>query len=496
MRAETALRPYTSDTATHEAASYMKRHLGSNGCPGSVKAMTRREALRLASNGFGYLSFAALAAGAAPKPHLAPKPHFAPKATNVIFLFMPGGVSHMESFDPKPKLAGLDGKPAKLDNYLSGPDRKWLRCLWEFKQYGQCGAPVSELFPHTAKWVDDLAIVRSMKSEFPLHARGNVFLHTGRNFGGFPSLGSWVNYGLGSENQNLPGYVLLRDASIPPGGIENFSNGFLPGTYQATHVRDQGPPVSNIAPADEDKRVQRAKLDALLQQDRGFLGRTGDAGVVESAISNYELAYRMQSLVPDVLDLAKETEATKKLYGLDSEDKPKRLYGLQCLRARRLVESGVRFVEVTCPNLFGMNGTWDQHTSLKKDHEKNAFVTDQAIAALIEDLKSRGLFDRTLLVWSGEFGRTPDTGNGDGRDHHPFCFTIWMAGGGVKGGVTYGETDELGDQVASHPVTIHDLHATILHLLGLDHEKLTYNFGGREQRLTDVHGRVVREILA
>ena len=474
----------------------MKRQLSSDGCPGSVRAMTRREALRLASNGFGYLSFAALAAGAAPKPHLAPKPHFAPKATNIIFLFMPGGVSHMESFDPKPKLAELDGKPAKLDNYLAGPDRKWLRCLWEFKQYGQCGAPVSELFPHTAKWVDDLAIVRSMKSEFPLHARGNVFLHTGRNFGGFPSLGSWVNYGLGSENQNLPGYVLLRDASIPPGGIENFSNGFLPGTYQATHVRDQGPPVSNIAPADEDKRVQRAKLDALLQQDRDFLGRTGGDNMVESAISNYEMAYRMQSLVPDVLDLAKETEATKKLYGLDSDDKPKRLYGLQCLRARRLVESGVRFVEVTCPNLFGMNGTWDQHTGLKKDHEKNAFVTDQAIAALIKDLKSRGLFDQTLLVWSGEFGRTPDTGNGDGRDHHPFCFTIWMAGGGVKGGVTYGETDELGDQVASHPVTIHDLHATILHLLGLDHEKLTYNFGGREQRLTDVHGRVVREILA
>ena len=457
--------------------------------------MTRREALRLASNGFGYLSFAALAAGEARATSTAPKPHFAPKATNVIFLFMPGGVSHMESFDPKPKLAELDGKPAKLDNYLSGPDRKWLRCLWEFKRYGQCGAPVSELFPHTAKWVDDLAIVRSMKSEFPLHARGNVFLHTGRNFGGFPSLGSWVNYGLGSENENLPGYVLLRDASIPPGGIENFSNGFLPGTYQATHVRDQGPPVSNITPADKDQRVQRAKLDALLQQDRDFLGRTGGEGVVESAISNYEMAYRMQSLVPDVLDLAKETEATKKLYGLDSEDKPKRLYGLQCLRARRLVESGVRFVEVTCPNMFGMNGTWDQHTNLKKDHEKNAFVTDQAIAALIEDLKSRGLFDQTLLVWSGEFGRTPDTGNGDGRDHHPFCFTIWMAGGGVKGGVTYGETDELGDQVASHPVTVHDLHATILHLLGLDHERLTYRFGGREQRLTDVHGSVVHDIL-
>ena len=473
----------------------MKHRIPSNaGCPGSVRAMTRRDALRLASNGFGYLSFSALAATEARADSRLLQPHFRPKATNVIFLFMPGGVSHMESFDPKPKLAELDGRPAKLDNYLAGPDRKWLRCLWEFKQYGQCGAPVSELFPHTARWVDDLAIVRSMKSEFPLHARGNVFLHTGRNFGGFPSLGSWVNYGLGSRNNNLPGYVLLRDASIPPGGIENFSNGFLPATHQATHILDEGPPMDNIAPADQDRRVQRAKLDALLQQDRDFRQSTsGDT--VESAIANYEMAYRMQSLVPDVLDLSRESEATKRLYGLDSEDKPKRLYGLQCLRARKLVEAGVRFVEVTCPNLFGMNGTWDQHSNLKKDHEKNAFVTDQAIAGLIQDLKSRGLFEQTLLVWSGEFGRTPDTGNGDGRDHHPFCFTIWMAGGGVKGGVTYGETDELGDQVAADPVTIHDLHATILHLLGLDHEKLVYRFGGREQRLTDVHGRVVREIL-
>ena len=474
----------------------MKHRIPSNaGCPGSVRAMTRRDALRLASNGFGYLSFSALATEEAAADGRLLQPHFSPKATNVIFLFMPGGVSHMESFDPKPKLAELDGKPAKLDNYLAGPDRKWLRCLWEFKQYGQCGAPVSELFPHTARWVDDLAIVRSMKSEFPLHARGNVFLHTGRNFGGFPSLGSWVNYGLGSRNRNLPGYVLLRDASIPPGGIENFSNGFLPATHQATHILDEGPPMDNIAPADQDRRVQRAKLDALLRQDRDFQQSTsGDT--VESAIANYEMAYRMQSLVPDVLDLSRESEATKRLYGLDAEDKPKRLYGLQCLRARKLVEAGVRFVEVTCPNLFGMNGTWDQHSNLKKDHEKNAFVTDQAIAGLIQDLKSRGLFEQTLLVWSGEFGRTPDTGNGDGRDHHPFCFTIWMAGGGVKGGVTYGETDELGDQVAADPVTIHDLHATILHLLGLDHEKLVYRFGGREQRLTDVHGRVVREILA
>jgi hypothetical protein len=454
-------------------------------------ALSRRTALKLASNGFGYLAFSALA-GAAPKPA---GPHFTPKAKNVIFLFMPGGVSHMESFDPKPKLAELDGKPAKLDNYVAGPKRKWLRCLWNFRRHGHCGAPVSDLFPNIATMVDDLAIVRSMKSEFPLHARGNIFLHTGKNFGGFPSIGSWASYGLGSENRNLPGYVLLRDAYVPPGGIENFSNGFLPATHQATHIRDQGLPVDNIKPADEN-RVQRAKLDTLLQQDREFLRASGGQDAIESAIANYEMAYQMQSRVPDVLELASESEATKRLYGLDSNDTPKRLYGLQCLRARRLIESGVRFVEVTCPNLFGQNGTWDQHSNLKKEHERNAEVTDQAVAGLLKDLKSRGLLQETLVLWAGEFGRTPDTGNGDGRDHHPFCFTIWMAGGGVKGGVTYGETDELGDQVVRDPVTIHDLHATMLHLMGIDHERLTYRFGGRDHRLTDVHGKVVRAILA
>jgi hypothetical protein len=459
-------------------------------CPGYTTSISRRGALQLASQGFGYLAFSALASGQQTGPH------FPAKAKNVILLFMPGGVSHMESYDPKPKLAELDGKPAKLQNYVAGPNRKWLRPLWTFSQSGQCGAPVSELFPHAATCVDDIAIVRSMKSEFPLHARGNVFLHTGRNISGFPSIGSWITYGLGSENKDLPGYVLLRDASIPPGGIENFANGFLPGTHQATHIRDEGDPVRNITPADNDRRIQRAKLDVLIQQDRQFLKNAGGADVIESAISNYEMAYKMQSLVPDVLNLDRESGVTKKLYGLDSDDKAKRSYGLQCLRARRLVESGVRFVEVTCPNLFGMNGTWDQHSNLKKEHEKNAFVTDQATAALIKDLKSRGMLGETLVIWAGEFGRTPDTGNGDGRDHHTDCFTIWLAGGGIKGGVTYGETDELGNQVVRDPVSVHDLHATILHVLGLDHEKLTYRFGGREQRLTDVHGRVVKGILA
>lgn len=448
---------------------------------------SRREALQLASNGFPLLSLQGLLAGA---------PHHAAKAKRVVFLFMPGGVSHMESFDPKPKLEQLDGQPAKLDSYVAGPKRKWLRGLWKFQRYGQCGAPVSELFPHTAQHVDSLAIVRSMQSEFPLHARGNVFLHTGRNVGGYPSLGSWITYGLGLENQNLPGYVLLRDAYVPPGGMENFASGFLPAAHQATHVKDEGVPVANLTPADTDGRVQRAKLDALLAQDREFLRAQGGGDAIESAIANTEMAYRMQALVPDVLDLSRESEATKRLYGLDAAEKPKRLYGLQCLRARRLLESGVRFVEVTCPNLVGMNGTWDQHDHLKRDHERNAWVTDQAVAGLLTDLKQRGLFDETLVVWAGEFGRTPDTGNGDGRDHHPFAFSIWLAGGGVKGGVTYGETDEVGDRLVRDPVTIHDLHATMLHLLGLDHERLTYRFSGREQRLTDVHGRVVRQILA
>ena len=450
--------------------------------------MTRRQALQLASNGFGWLAASSLLGQQSL--------HHAAKAKRVVFFFMPGGVSHMESFDPKPKLAELDGKPAKLESYVSGPNRKWLRPLWEFKQHGQCGAPVSSLFPNIARHIDDLAIIRSMKSEFPLHARGNVFLHTGKNTGGFPSLGSWITYGLGTANANLPGYVLLRDAYVPPGGIENFSNGFLPASHQATHIRDEGPAVDNIRPGDADARIQRAKLDALIQQDRELLKASHGHQEIEAAIVNYEMAYRMQSLVPDVLDLAKESEATRRMYGLDAADKPKRLYGLQCLRARRLLEAGVRFVEVTCPNLVGQNGTWDQHDHLKRDHEHNAAVTDEAIGAFLTDLKQRGMFEDTLIIWAGEFGRTPDTGNGDGRDHHPFCFSIWLAGGGIKGGVTHGETDELGDRVVRDPVTIHDLHATILHTLGINHERLTYRFGGREQRLTDVFGNVVRPVIA
>ena len=442
--------------------------------------MTRRQLLARVSMGFPGLALSSL---------LGAPPHRAAKAKNVLFLFMPGGVSHMDTFDPKPKLNQVSGQ-------LSGQGkRKWHGSPWSFKQYGQSGLWVSELFPHITEVVDELAVIRSMVSEFPLHARGNVFLHTGRNIGGFPSLGSWITYGLGSENRNLPGYVLLRDEYVPPGGLENFSNGFLPATHQATHLKGDDPPVDNIVPADPGAR-QQTKLETILAQDSAFAKGRGGDDAVESAIRNYEMAYRMQSLVPDVLDLAKESEATKRLYGLDSDDKYKRLYGLQCLRARRLLESGVRFVEVTSPNIFGMNGTWDQHDKLKQGHETNARVTDQAVTALIKDLRARGLLDETLVLWAGEFGRTPDTANGDGRDHHPACFTIWMAGAGVRKGAIYGSTDDLGNKVAEHPVTIHDLHATMLQQLGLDHRRLTYRFGGRDVSLTDVHGRVVNEVLA
>jgi hypothetical protein len=322
-----------------------------------------------------------------------------------------------------------------------------------------------------------------------------LLLHTGSNNAGRPSLGSWMSYGLGSENKDLPGFVVLSFGVVPCGGLETYGNGFLPASQQGTFLMADGTPIDNIVPADRDPRRQRAKIDLIRQQDEDYSRTLGGDDAVESAIRNHEMAFRMQTLVPDVLDLAKETEATKKLYGIDAKVPSKRLYGIQCLRARRLIESGVRFVEITCPP-GASNGTWDQHGDLKKGHEKNALDTDQAIAALIKDLKQRGLFDSTLIVWAGEFGRTPHSAGRDGRDHHPEGFSFWLAGGGVKGGTIYGATDELGINAVSGVCTIHDLHATILHLLGIDHTKLTFRFSGRDFRLTDVHGTVVKDIIA
>ena len=470
------------------------------GCPGAISAPgSRRDMLRQTATGFGALALSALwSEHGYGMPNGAPVISSLPRAKRVIFCFMDGGVSHVDSFDPKPALTQHHGETVHIDKHVNptaAGSRKWLGSPWKFERYGQSGIPVSSLFPHLATCVDDLAVVRSMVGDFPLHSRGNLFMHTGSNNAGKPSLGAWINYGLGSENDNLPGFVVLHNGMNIPSGLENFSNGFLPARFQATLAQTAGAPIDNIVPADQDGRVQRAKLDLLQAQDRAFSAAQGDAEAVESAIENYELAYRMQSLIPDVMDLEQETESTLKLYGIGEKNENKSRFGMECLRARRLVEQGVRFVEVLCPNVGGSTGTWDQHGNLKKGHEENAANTDQGIAALVKDLKMRGLLDETLVLWSGEFGRTPHSAGADGRDHHPSGFTLWMAGGGVRGGMAYGATDEFGMNSVENVVTVHDLHATLLHLLGLDHEKLTFRFGGRDFRLTDVYGRVINEIL-
>ncbi|MBI2805464.1 MAG: DUF1501 domain-containing protein [Planctomycetes bacterium] len=474
-------------------------------CAGCVAPpLSRRAMLRASALGLGSLALAALMAEDRTLAHASGSDtHHRARARNVIFCFMDGGVSHVDSFDPKPELDRRDNQLfTDSRNPTAMGNRRWLKSPWRFRQRGQSGMPISDLFPHIASCADDLAVIRSMKADLPIHSTGVLFLHTGSNNAGRPSLGSWVNYGLGSENRNLPGFVVLNFGVVPCGGMENYSSGFLPANHQATLFHAEGAPIDNVLPSPlvgegpgVRGRVQQAQLNLLRAQDADFARSTGGDRAISSAIRNYELAYRMQSLVPDVLDLARETPATHRLYGIDSAIASKRLYGIQCLRARRLVESGVRFVEITCPP-GASNGTWDQHGDLKRGHEKNALDTDQAIAGLIKDLKQRGLLDETLIIWAGEFGRTPHSAGRDGRDHHPEGFSIWLAGGGVKGGTVYGATDEFGMHAVYGICTMHDLHATILHLLGLDHERLTYRFGGRDFRLTDVHGNVVHEVIA
>ncbi|MCH2212697.1 MAG: DUF1501 domain-containing protein [Fuerstiella sp.] len=469
---------------------------------GHLGLCSRRDMLRNASNGFGLTAlsslladraYAGLSDGAVQ--------HHPAAAKSVIFCFMAGGVSHVDSFDPKSALEKYDGRSvgdlSHEKKSQNNGSRTWLKSPWKFRPHGESGIPVSELFPHTGGCIDDIAVVRSMVAELPLHAAGNLFMHTGRLRAGSPSIGSWIAYGLGSENRNLPGYVLLENGKVPPGGRENYANGYLPADFQATPIRAQGVPVENIVPAGASRDVQRAKLDFLGRQDRDFstaLGRSDDS--IESAIRNYEMAYLMQSSVPDLLDLSEETLSTRQMYGVESDDEQLRLYGTQCLRARRLVEQGVRFVEITANPLEMSVGSWDQHEDLKANHERNALVVDQPIAAMITDLKCRGLLQDTLILFAGEMGRTPHTENGDGRDHHVGGFSVWLAGGGIKGGTVHGVTDELGMHSVEGIVSVFDLHATILHLLGLDHERLTYRYGGRDMSLTDVHGRVIHEIIA
>lgn len=426
-------------------------------------------------------------------------PHFIPKAKNVIFLYMDGGVSQVDSFDPKPRLAKENGddpaKKFKVDATQFNNVGKILKSPWAFKQYGDCGMPVSELFPHIATCVDDLALIRSMVSEFPEHTNANYFLHTGSGLQGRPSMGAWINYGLGSENNNLPGYVVLDGGLIPPGGLDNFKNGFLPASHQASILRTGDEPIANIKPQETNKDIQIQKLKLIKQMDKSLLGNLGHADAVEAAILNYELAFKMQSSIPELTQFSSESVQTKSLYGLFDEDPFTRSYGQQCLMARRLVERGVRFIELTCPNVGHGADRWDQHGNLKDGHERNAHAVDQPIAGLLMDLKIRGLLDQTLVIWSGEFGRTPFAQGDNGRDHNPSAFSMWMAGAGIKGGTIYGQTDEYGYRVIENKVTIHDLHATILHLLGMDHTNLTFPFSGRNFRLTDVAGNVVHDIL-
>lgn len=426
----------------------------------------------------------------------APKPsHFKAKATSVIFLFMDGGVSQVDSFDPKPLLQRDHGKPfaMKMEPTQFNNNGNTLGSPWQFKNYGKSGIPVSDLFPHIGGCVDDLAVIRSLTSNFSEHTFANYFLHTGSGLQGRPSMGAWATYGLGSQCRNLPGFIVLNGGLIPPGGLDCFNNGFLPATYQGSIFRATGQAVANVIPG-ESRQAQTSKLGLMHQLDDALLDRVGHHDALESAIANYEMAYAMQTSVPDLMDTKGESAATRELYGLDAKFEHTRTFGAQCLVARRLVERGVRFIELTCPVAGG--DRWDQHSNLKEGHEANARAVDQPIAGLLKDLKARGLLDSTLVVWSGEFGRTPFAQGTNGRDHNPFGFTAWMAGGGVKGGTIYGATDDYGYKAVENKVQMHDLHATMLHLLGMDHKRLTFRWGGRDMRLTDVHGELIEGILA
>lgn len=462
--------------------------------------LSRRGFLKHSSAAFGWMALSGLfgdrAYGA-----IMPQPHYKPRAKNVIFCFMDGGPSHVDTFDPKPMLSKFQGTKIGPDavshRSQSAAERVWLGSPWEFKQRGQSGLWVSELLPNIAKLADKICVVRSMLGELPLHGQQNLLLHTGRILGQAPSWGSWVSYGLGTENQDLPGYVVLNNDWVPNGGLENFSCSFLPASHEATMMRAKGVPVDNIAPTGMAD-IQRRKLELLAIQDQEFAARSSEQRAIEGAIANYETAFKMQTAIPEVVDISSEPQHILDLYGIGSSDEHQHFYGTQAIRARRLIEAGVRFVEITCPSFDDNNSPWDQHDELKKLHEKNARVTDQSVAALIIDLERRGLLDETIVVWAGEMGRTPHTPEikeGCGRDHHVDGYTIFMAGGGFRQGIAYGETDEMGNAVVENKLDIHDIHATILHQLGIDHERLTFRHGGRDHSLTDVHGRIISDLL-
>jgi hypothetical protein len=431
--------------------------------------------------------------GALANPLAPHAPPFPAKAKRVIYLFQAGAPSHLELFDNKPELTKRNGQlpPAELlKNYRAAfinPNSALLGSKFKFQRYGQSGLEMSELMPHLGKVADDICVIRSMQADAVNHAPAQIMMNTGSQQFGRPSLGAWALYGLGSEAQELPGYVVLSSAKGTSGGASNWGCGFLPTMYAGVPFRASGDPIVYLSnPPGFDTETQRTSLDTLEKLNREQFSENGDPEI-SARIQSYEMAYRLQSSAPDLMDLSKESKETLDLYGVDPA---KAGYARNCLLARRLIERGVRFVQL-------FHEAWDQHGNLTKDLQKNCGETDQATAALVQDLKQRGLLDDTLVIWGGEFGRTPMVqGGNDGRDHHNRGFSIWMAGGGVKRGISYGETDELGFNVARDGVHVHELNATILHLLGFDHTKLTYRYQGRDFRLTDVHGEVVKGILA
>lgn len=468
--------------------------------------LTRRQALQHTACGFGSLALAGLMANRtlASSPLASRQPHHPPRAKRVIFLFMQGGVSHVDSFDYKPRLEKDDGKQFGFDDARiiantgkRGSTQRVMKPLWKFQQYGQTGRWASALFPEINKHVDDLCFLHSMHTEGVAHGPATLFLHCGSTNFIRPSIGSWVLYGLGTENDNLPGFVSIAP-SPGNGGPRNYGNAFLPAIYQGTAVGKAGGPASeaiirNLTNPKLSRQDQRKQLDLLEAINAEQLKRSPGDSELEAVHRSYELGWRIQTNAPDVLDLSKESQATQKMYGIG--DKATDTYGRQCLMARRLCESGVRYIQVTYGD-SSANPAWDQHSNMPQ-HGVHARAVDKPISGLLADLKSRGLLEDTLVWWGGEFGRTPYAqGNGTGRDHNPGGFTVWLAGGGVKAGYAHGQTDEFGSLAVQDKVHMHDLHATILHQLGLDHEKLTYTYSGRPFRLTDVHGRVVREVLA
>ena len=463
-------------------------------CGRRAVALNRREFLAKSAFGFGALAFGSLLSrdsvcgavkSATANPLASTPPHFPARARNVIFLFMQGGPSHIDTFDPKPELQRQDGQPLpdsfKVDDlslqFMKATDGKLMGSSFPFKKYGQSGLEISDLFQNVARHADDLAVIRSCYHDSFIHGPALSLLHSGSILLGHPSAGSWVLYGLGSESENLPAYIVMTDGSIRISSSA-YSSGFLPAIYQGTLVRTGGAPIQNLTPR-FDATSQRTLLDQINQWNQRHLAERADDYRLSAQLANYELAFRMQTAAPELIDISKESTSTRKMYGVEKE--PTAKFGRMCLLARRMVERGVRFVQL-------YNSDWDGHGECGKNHWENAQKIDQPIAALLGDLKQRGLLETTLVIWAGEFGRTPVMQGNKGRDHNPYGFTVWLAGGGIRGGKVIGATDEFGFRAVEDKVHVHDLHATMLGLLGLEHEKLTYLFEGREQRLTDVGG--------